>query len=251
MRMTRTLEYFAPLLVAAALALTPAAARADRRYYGETYTAQTAPRGSLDLELWSTFHDRPREGGLHLWRHQVELETGITDRWDVAVYNIARQIQGKELEYEALKLETRYRLAEPGRWFVDPVIYLELKKTFVDDRPFSVEEKIILSKDVGRLNVALNLAAEQEFAGGKVEHEGEWALGASWEIVPAFRAGAEAFGTLAEEEEGGKDELRAQAWAGPAVSIAVGRTWLVLATGVGLTDSSERVRARAVLAFQF
>jgi hypothetical protein len=252
--MTRTIIRNAvPVVVAAlALALAPAAARADRRYYGETYTAQTAPRGSLDLELWSTFHDRPREGGLHLWRHQVELETGLTDRWDVAVYNIARQLQGKDLEYEALKLETRYRLAEPGRWFVDPVVYLELKKTFVDDRPFSVEEKLILSKDLGRLNLALNLAAEQEFAGGKVEHEGEWALGGSWELVPAFRVGAEAFGSLAEEEgEGGRDKLEAQAWAGPAVSIAFGRTWLVLASGFGLTDSSERVRARAILAFQF
>ena len=249
--MTRILVPLAPLVVAAAVALVPAAARADRRYYGETYTAQTAPRGSLDLELWSTFHAPPREGGLHVWRHQVELETGITDRWDVAVYNIARQLQGKELEYEALKLETRYRLVEPGRWFVDPVIYLELKKTFVDDRPLSVEEKLILSKDVGRLNLALNLAAEQELVGGKLTHDGEWALGASWEIGPALRAGAEAFGAVAAEERAGKDELRAQAWAGPAVSIAVNRTWLVLATGVGLTDSSERVRARAVLAFQF
>jgi hypothetical protein len=35
------------------------------------------------------------------------------------------------------------------------------------------------------------------------------------------------------------------------VSIAFGRTWLVLASGFGLTDSSERVRARAILAFQF
>jgi hypothetical protein len=247
--MTRTIATRLSLLLAAAVAVVPSDARADRRYYGETYTAQTAPRGSLDLELWSTFHDRPREGGLHVWRHQVELETGITDRWDVAVYNIARQIQGKDLEYEALKLETRYRLAEPGRWFVDPVIYLELKKTVVDDRPFSVEEKIILSKDLGRLNLALNLAAEQEFAGGKVEHDGEWAAGGSWEIVPAFRVGAEAFGAVA--EEAGTDRLQAQAWAGPAVSIAWGRSWLLLATGVGLTDSSERVRARAVLAFQF
>jgi hypothetical protein len=249
--MTRTLIRRALPLLSALLALAPAAARADRRYYGETYTAQTAPRGSLDLELWSTFHDRPREGGLHLWRHQVELETGITDRWDVAVYNIARQLQGKPLEYEALKVESRFRPVEAGRWFVDPVLYVELKKTFVDDRPFSVEEKLILSKDVGRLNLAVNLAAEQEFVESKVEHEGEWAAGASWELVPVLRIGAEAFGTLAEEEEGGKDELKAAAWAGPAVSIAVGHAWLVLATGVGLTDSSERVRARAILAFQF
>lgn len=70
-------------------------------------------------------------------------------------------------------------------------------------------------------------------------------------MVPALRVGAEAFGALAEEEEGGKDELRSEVWAGPAVSVAFGRAWLVLATGFGLTDASERVRARAILAFQF
>lgn len=242
------------VLAAAVLALAPAAARADRRYYGETYNAATAPKGSLDLELWSTLHQPPSEakGAPHVWRHQVELETGITNRWDVAVYNIARQIQGRDVEYEAVKLETRYRLSDPGRWFVDPVLYLELKKTFRDDRPFSVEEKVILGKDVGRLNLSLNLAAEQELAGGKVAHEGEWAVGASWEIVPAFRVGGEVFGSIANEETAaGTDKLEALAWAGPAVSIAVGHAWLVLAAGVGLTDESEAVRARAILAFQF
>jgi hypothetical protein len=235
----------------AALALAPAAARADRRYYGETYTASTAPRGSLDLELWSTFHDAPRDGSAPaLWRHQVELETGLTDRWDVALYNIARQIQGQNLEYEALKVETRYRLSEPGQWFVDPVLYLEVQKTFVDDRPLSIEEKLILSKDIGRLNLAVNLAAEQEFIpGGDVEHDFDWAGGTSWEIVPAFRAGAEAFGTVARTDEAGVVQVTSQAWAGPALSYAWSRAWLVLAAGFGLNDASERVRLRAIFSW--
>jgi hypothetical protein len=247
--MTRTIAISA----LAVLAVVPAAARADRRYYGETYTASIAPRGALDLELWSTYHDAPRDGSaLPLWRHQVELETGITDHWDVALYNIARQIQGQNLEYEALKVETRYRLSEPGAWFVDPVLYFEVKKTFVDDKPLSIEEKLILAKDVGRLNLAVNLAAEQEFIpGGKVEHDGEWAAGASWEIVPAFRAGAEAFGSVARVDEDGEERWVYQTYAGPAVSIAWGRAWLVLAGGIGLNDQSERVRARAIFAYQF
>jgi hypothetical protein len=248
--MIRTIAF--PVL-AAALALAPAAARADRRYYGETYTASVAPRGSLDLELWSTFQDAPRNGSAPaFWTHQLELETGITDHWDVAVYNIARQIQGQNLEYEAVKVETRVRLSDPGAWFVDPVLYFEVKKTFVDDKPLSIEEKLILSKDVGRLNMAVNLAAEQEFVPGasKVEHEGEWAAGASWEIVPAFRAGAEAFGTVARADEEGPERFAFQTYAGPAVSIAWGRAWLVLAAGVGLNDQSERVRARAIFSYQ-
>ena len=42
------------LIAAAALLAVPAVSRADRRYYGETYNAATAPPGSLDVELWGT-----------------------------------------------------------------------------------------------------------------------------------------------------------------------------------------------------
>ncbi len=242
------------VMIAAALLAIPAATRADRRYYGETYNASTAPRGSLDVELWTTYAAPPGNaaGVPGLWRHQLELETGITDRWDVAVYGVARQVRGEAVEFEAVKLESRLALAAPGTWLVDPVVYVELQKTFVEDRPFSVEEKLILAKDLGQLNVSLNLAGEQEFAGGEVEPEWEYALGSSWELVPAFRLGAEIFGDRAKAEVSPALERTAwQAWAGPAVSIAVARSWLVLAAGFGLNGESDALRARAILAFQF
>ncbi len=249
-RMTRILV----TLAAAALLLAPAASRADRRYYGETYNASTAPRGALDVELWTTYSEPPKDasGVSGYWRHQLELETGITDRWDVAVYGVARQLHGEPLEFEAVKLESRFALAAPGTWFVDPVVYVELQKTVVDDKPFSVEEKLILAKDLGPLNVSLNLAGEQEFVGGDVEPEWSWALGTSWEVVPALRLGAEAFGDRAKEEVSpGVEQTESTAWAGPAVSIAVARSWLVLAAGFGLNGESDAFRARAILAFQF
>ncbi len=242
------------LAAAAAVLAVPAASRADRRYYGETYNAATAPRGSLDVELWTTYYEPPKDvsGASGYWRHQLELETGITDRWDVAVYGVARQLHGESLELEAVKLESRLALAAPGTWFVDPVVYVELQKTVVEDRPFSVEEKLILAKDVGPLNVSLNAAGEQEFVGGDVEPEWSWALGASWELAPAFRLGAETFGERAKAEVSpGVERTETMAWAGPAVSIAVARSWLVLAGGFGLNGESDAFRARAILAFQF
>jgi hypothetical protein len=248
--MTRTIM----TLAAAVLLAVPTASRADRRYYGETYNAVTAPKGALDVELWTTYYEPPAEssGAPSLWRHQLELETGITDRWDVAVYGVARQLERSDLEFEAVKLETRYALAAPGTWFVDPVLYFEVKKTFVDEEPLAIEEKIILGKDVGRLNLSLNVASEQEFEDGATEVEWEYAFGSSWEIVPALRLGAEIFGSVAEEEVApGVEETESLAGAGPAASIAFGRAWLVLAAGLGLTDDSDAVRARAILAFQF
>ena len=237
------------LAVALAL-LAPALARADRRYYGETYNAVTAPPGGLDVELWSTL-TQPKAGSAdrQFWRHQLELETGLTSRWDVALYNIFDRVHGDTLQYQATKVETRYRLSDYGAWFVDPVLYFEAKKEWIGDKPLGLEGKIILGKDIGALNLSLNGLYEIEFPeGGGQEHELGYAAGVSYEVAPYVRVGGEAFGFWT--KGAGADSWAAAHYVGPAVSLAVSRVWLVLAAGFGLTDESQKNQLRAILAFQ-
>lgn len=240
------------VVAAAVLLLLPAAARADRRYYGETYNAVTAPPGGLDVELWSTLHQAAKDGSeLQFWRHQVELETGITSRWDVALYNVFDAVQGQSTQYQATKVETRYRLSDYGAWFVDPVLYLEARKEWIEDKPFALEGKVILGKDIGPLNFSLNGLYEIEFipAGGGREHELGYAFGTSYEVAPWVRLGGEVFGDWGKHESDAS--WASEHYAGPTVSLAVSRTWLVLGAGFGLTDTSRKSQLRAVLAFQF
>lgn len=236
-------------LLTCLLAAVPRAARADRRYYGETYSAAIAPPGGLDLELWTTFHQAPSAGGTDFWRHQLELETGLIHGWDLALYNVLRSEAGQGTRYEALKVESRYALADPGAWPLDVVLYLEARKEFIEDRPWAVEGKVIAARDLGPLNLSLNLFGEREFLpGGASELELGGALGASLELLPAIRLGAEVYGNRTRTEAAAWESM---AWAGPALSIAALRGWLVLAAGFGLTAESEKVRARAILAWQF
>ncbi len=239
------------LLVAAAVALTvaPLEAMADRRYYGTTYDATTAQPGGVDLELWSTFAQPRRAGGIpQFWYHQAELETGITSRWDVALYNDWIYEQGDRTRYAATRLETRYRLSDYGEWFVDPVLYLELRKEWLADSPFATEYMLIVAKDMGRLNVSVNASYEIEFIpGGLLQHEWAYAVGTSYELAPWIRLGGEAFGVWSRAPDGG---TFSEHYAGPALSFATGRTWLVVAGGFGLTGESG-MQLRAILAFQF
>ena len=93
MRITFKIISTAVLALPALAALWPATARADRRAYAETYEAVTAPRGELDVETWSTYAtdgEVPNgpAGAVKGFRNMLELEYGLTDRWDVALYNL-------------------------------------------------------------------------------------------------------------------------------------------------------------------
>ncbi|HSS03004.1 MAG TPA: hypothetical protein VLM79_38345 [Kofleriaceae bacterium] len=240
-------------------------ALADRRAYGTTYEAVTAPKGEVDVESWSTFApDGEIEGGPSSRgvREMIELEYGITDRWDVALYNMLDVTSGEtDSGYAGLKIETRYRPTDRGQWFLDPVFYLEFQQLFRGDADQKYEAKLILAKDIGSVNLAFNVALEEE----KLSDDGGWnteveyAAGVSYALSPAWIVGAEIFGKAEREAEmeGGEKEIENRSWVGPALSWAGGGkgilrgVWVTLAAGAGLGEPADPYYARAIVGFQF
>ena len=255
------------LIAAGAAALTvagaPRAAHADRRAYGETYEAVTAPRGELDVEIWSTYarlgelDGGPATRGV---REMVELEYGITDRGDLALYNMLDVTSGDSADrtesgYAGFKVETRYRPSLPGEWFVDPVFYFEFQDRLRGDASQSYELKLIVAKDLGRVNLAGNVSVEEERTTEPAWNtEIEYAAGTSYELSPVWKIGAEIFGKAEKNEMG---DIEDRTWAGPAVSWATGKTgpmkglWVTLAGGAGLTSESDSFYGRAIVGLQF
>jgi hypothetical protein len=235
-------------------------ALADRRAYGVTYEAVTAPRGEIDVESWSTFAPQgevdggPSSRGV---REMIELEYGITDRWDVALYNMLDVITSGDTKsgYAGFKVETRYRLAERGEWAIDPVLYFEFQQLFRGDANQKYEAKLILAKDIGNVNLAANVMLEEERTTEPAWNtEVEYAAGGSYALSPAWVVGGEVFGKAEKEEMGG---INHRGWAGPTVSWAGGGTgalrgiWVTLAAGTGLGGEADPYYARAIVGFQF
>jgi hypothetical protein len=233
-------------------------AHADRRAYGTTYEAVTAPRGELDVETWSTYTEAgeldggPASRGV---REMVELEYGITDRWDAALYNRLDIVSGDTKSgYAGFKIETRYRPTDRGEWVVDPVFYLELQQLFIGDAKQKLEAKLIVAKDFGPVNTAVNIAVEEERLEDKTWNtEIEYAAGVSYAFSPAWIVGAETFGKAEKE----MDEIENRTWVGPAVSWAGGGSgalrgvWVTLAGGAGLTEGADAYYARLIVGLQF
>jgi hypothetical protein len=242
---------FARALSACAILATAFAAHADRRTLVRAYEVQTQPEGNLEVEIWNDA-EIPKSGvGDSLLTQRVEIEYGITDRWDLALYHVFQQggqAGGDNLGFhlDSWRLETRYRLAERGDWPIDVMVYLEFERPADFTEPWEIEEKVILEKDFGKLALVANLVAEQRMArGDQAGHLWEVDLGARYEILPALRIGAEIWGT----QETVSGQTTNTYYAGPSFSIASKKIWLQLGVGIGLNDASNQAFVRSVIGF--
>jgi hypothetical protein len=203
----------------------------------------TMPKGELELEYYLDYRS-PDWGNKSIsrWTHQIELEYGITDHFDAALYQVFVQDNADGYKYDEMKLRMRYRLFEAGLFVVDPLLYLEYKRPSNSSDPNELEGKLILARDFDQFNLAGNFILERELVSG-AEWETEYAIGAGYEIVPAFKAGAEAIGNF---KSGDENEILV----GPTVSFAAEKFFITIGTLWGLNIQSDDFRLRYILGIE-
>ncbi len=213
------------------------ASRADRRSYVWTYQYMTMPEGQTEIEFYQTTKLKTVDE----WEYRVEVETGISDRWDVSVYQIFKQVEGDDFKWDAVQFRTRYRLGEEGLWFVDPLLYFEYNRKLDLKKPNKLEAKLILAKTNGKLNVSANPIYEFFFAPG-TEHELGLDAGISWEFHPRIIAGIESVSRQVLE-----DDADFKSYLGPTISFASGKWWYSIGVAFGVTDASDDARIRFLM----
>jgi len=224
------------MFLSAALLLAPLA-QAGERNFAFSYGYGTLPQGGIEAEAYLT--GKQAEGGADSfeWEPQVELEYGITDHLEGALYLVTSATDSGPLTFSGYKARLRYRFGSEGVGAVDPAIYLE----YIGSPNFQshgLEAKLILGKTVERFESALNLEYKIGFEGEEIGHEIEPTLGLGYRVKPWVTLGVEAMGEV-EFEEG---EMGGPfVWAGPTVHLAGkgGRLWWTLSGIVGLTEASR------------
>lgn len=212
---------------------------ADERNYVWTYEYQTMPEGLAEVEYYLTSEvpdsDQPE---LSTWKNWLELEYGITDRWDISMYQMFKQ-KNAVSEYDGFKIRTRYRFGEKDRFFVDPLFYLELIRGNDLSTPNVIEAKLILAKDFGSWNISFNHIVERNLE-IKGETENEYAVGINYAILRNFRLGLES-----------KGEYEGKVALGPSLAFYTNKFWLSLGTVAGLNNRSDDLQSRIILGFGF
>ena len=220
-------------------------AQADRRGYVWTYEYMTMPQGAAELEYYLTTKvpDLHKYDDKNTWEHQVEFEYGLTDWWDIALYQRWQQTISQtedKLEYTGTKLRTRYRFGEKGMYPLDVLFYLEYIKPDGSDTPEVLEGKLILARDLGKFNIAYNQIIKEGLNhGGETEHE--YAAGLNYESDPTWTIGIESTGHLTEDKY----------YLGPTISWAGEKFWIALGGLRGLNDRSDDLRVRLIAGFPF
>jgi hypothetical protein len=220
-------------------------AYADRRAYVWTYEYMTMPKGASEMEyyLTTTVPDLHKYDDENTWEHQVEYEYGLTDNWDVAIYQRWEQTNTEadnDFEYTGTKLKTRYRLGEKGMYPVDMLLYLEYIRPDDSQSPEVLEGKLILAKDFDKFNVAYNQIIEDGITnGGETEHS--YAAGVNYECSPAWKLGVESTGNFTNDEY----------YLGPTASWEGERFWVALGGLRGLNDSSDNLKVRLIAGIPF
>jgi hypothetical protein len=149
-----------PLLILTS-SLVAGVARADRRYFLNTYTSYLESAGTLETELWTTAFSGQGDTTGTAWENRIEFEYAVTDRFTSSMYLNFVQAAGAEsaLRFDGPSLEAIYRFAAPGQVPLDPAAYLEARE---NGDELELEPKLILSHR-GRMWIqAFNIVGEFE-----------------------------------------------------------------------------------------
>ena len=221
-------------------------ASADRRLFTSTREYSTVPEGNTTINLW---HTESRDGDAEAFTGIVELEHGLTEHWDAALFTVFTQVAGdpavaQPLLLQEMRVQSRYRFADRGEFPVDMMLLAEVAKQF-GDSAYAARGSGIVARSVDKVTVALNVIAGVDFGADVPDSALElgFAAGATYELHPKANLGVETFGSV--------DDEAVAASIGPALAVAPSSNfWFTLTAGFAVTDEAPAVSGRLILGIE-
>jgi len=214
----------------------------------------TAKQGEFEVELRNDGHFTEADNSrTYNSEHQLELEYGLTNHFQLAYYEVYTWDQTKQWDRDAFKVEAKLRFAEAGQWPVDIALYTEYKNPDGHRRLNSdeLENKIIMSKDVGPWNFISNFTFERKLNVHDEWHF-EYTAGASYALSARTRVGLELMETLGGSEEFGLRRKDHQLYLVPGIYTSVTpHVRLLAGPAFGLTRASDDVQLRSIVEVEF
>ncbi len=238
--------------VASVLVSLPAEAHVRDYVINEPY--YTAKQGEFEVELRNdmNFSEAGNDETYHS-KHQVELEYGLTDHFQLAYYEVYTWDREQDWARDAFKIEAKLRLAEAGQWPVDVALYTEYENPngHRDVHSDVLENKVIMSRDFGPWNVIGNFIFEKPLNSGE-PWAFEYTAGASFALSPRTRIGLELKETLGNSDEFGWHQKDHQLFLVPGIYASfTPHVRLLVGPAFGLTRASDDFQLNSIVEVEF
>ncbi|MDQ6968071.1 MAG: FTR1 family protein, partial [Mariprofundaceae bacterium] len=184
----------AMLLMGLAISMQPIDAQAKQVY------SPIVEQGEVELEYLLDYAIDSDPNTNTSARHQFELEWGVTDRWQTAVYGDFRKRPGQGFAYQGLKWENIYQLFEQGERWLDAGLYFEyIAPQSSLNKSDAVEFKLLLEKQFGAMMHTANLVFQKELgANAKKNTLVEYTWRSKWRKSRVWEPAIEIYGSLGE-----------------------------------------------------
>lgn len=208
------------------------------------------PPGSFGFEYWSR-PTIPRHGPAEI-QTQYEFELGLPGRVQVDMYIVRDQAgDGDESSsFDEQKFEVRYALADWGKLWANPTLYVELANK--DDAPDAIEFKLLLGDELKPgWHWGTNFVFEREL-GGDLENNYELTAGISHTLEDErFSLGGELKTSIADVHED-RGDFEEQLLIGPSLQYRpTPQIHVDFAPLVGVGHDSPELQAFFVLGYDF
>ena len=228
-------------------------AEAHTRDYVLNQAYYTTKRGECEVELHNdmNFPEADNDGS-YTSTHQVELEYGVTDHLQLAYYEVYAWNRTDDWQRDAFKIETKYRFAEAGQWPVDLTLYIEYENPNGTRASHSdtLENKLSVSKNMGRWNVTANFIFETALNNGD-PWEYEYTAGISHELTPRTQLALEVKQGLGDSEDFHFDSTEPLYLMPTLATTLTPHVRLLAGPAFGLTRASDDLQLRSIVEIEF
>lgn len=120
---------------------------------------------------------------------KIEVEIGMSKNFDFSIYQNFLQTTEKTFHLIGFDLRARFLIANKNQFIFDPLVYVEYGSNSTMSS-HKLETKLVLAKDLGKFNIAMNTSLEIEYD-DQVEQIFSYALGIRYEFSRLLRCGFE------------------------------------------------------------
>lgn len=237
-------------LIPSLIALSLFSAQASERRFAFSYPSLTSPLHELELENSVTIKLRPGSQRRFAFKH--ELEYGLTEKTQVALYlaNWSTDRFEKRSYYQNSGVEIIHNITNPVSDLVGSAV---LGEVVLGDEMLKLEGKLILEKRVGRWSTVWNGTVESEWEGDrfgafqKSSGELEQTLAVGYDLTKRLSLSLEAVQAFPIPEW--QRASRSEVYVGPSMSFRTKGFYATFATLFQTTNRSEAPSLQARLIF--